>query len=187
MKCCSRSTLGVIIGILNILIYIFVAVVMLGLLQNLQERFDKTVEQKEKAAELGTVLISSLFAACLAMIIVSGVLIMGIIKRRHKLILPWLVLHGLGLAVDGARVVLTLILSLVNGISLSVVLTSFVFGVIGVCLGALIFWTIYSLWRDIRRMNDEKSGKLIADVHYGFDPANAPPQYHFLPALPQKS
>ncbi|XP_037825027.1 uncharacterized protein LOC119613154 [Lucilia sericata] len=187
MKCCSRSTLGVIIGFLNILIYIGLCVVMIGFLQNLQERFDRTIEQKEKAAEIGTILISSILAACLVMIIISGVLIVGITKRRHKLILPWLVLNGLGLAIDSARVIFTLILNLVNGISLSVVLTSFVVGVIGIGLGALIFWAIYTLWRDIRRMNDEKSGKLIADVHYDNDPANAPPQYNYLSALPQKS
>ncbi|XP_065368377.1 uncharacterized protein LOC135960904 [Calliphora vicina] len=193
MKCWSRSTLGVIIGILNILLYICVAVIMIAMLQTLQTHFDDmersntTPEQKEKLDELGTVLMSTVLAACLVMVVISGVLIMGIVQRRHKLMVPWLVLSGIGFVCDCGRVILIVILGFVKGHAFSTVLVSFVSGVLGVGIEALILWPIYTLWRDIRRKNEEKPGQIIGGVQYETAPAYDPPQYDYYTSIPQKS
>ncbi|XP_023305161.2 uncharacterized protein LOC111686986 [Lucilia cuprina] len=188
MKCWSRSTLGVIIGILNILIYLIVSIAMIGLLQSLKSHLDATVpEHKTETAKMSTIILSTVLAVCLAMIIVSGILIMGIVKRHHKFMVPWLVLSSLGFVCDCGRVIITLIMNFINDNDPLHILMVFVLGVLMCALEALILWPIYTLWHDIHHENKVKPGHIVGGVHYENDAASTPLQYNVYTSTPQKS
>ncbi|XP_065369080.1 uncharacterized protein LOC135961509 [Calliphora vicina] len=193
MKCWSRSTFGVIIGILNILLYIGVVVLIIEMLQTLQAHYDDkehsntNPEQMKKLEDLGTVLMSIILAICLVMVVLSGVLIMGIVQRRHKLMLPWLVLSGMGFICDCGRVVFIIILAVIRPPTISTFVVSFVVGVFGLGIEVLILWPIYTLWRDICRKNEEKPAQIIRGVQYETAPAYVPPQYNYYTSIAQKS
>ncbi|KAM7344739.1 uncharacterized protein ACRADG_011342 [Cochliomyia hominivorax] len=190
MKCCSRSTLGVIIGFLNILIYIMVSIVVIALAGNsndLKSQYNEIYEEhKKELKELSTFLLCTILSVCLVMAVVSGVLIMGIVKRRHKLMIPWLVLSGIGFACDCLRVFIVVLIGFMNDLAFSTIISTFFLNLLGCGIEALILWPIYTLWRDLRLKHEENSERIMGGggVRYERDP---PPEYNYYGFLPQKS
>ncbi|TMW54577.1 hypothetical protein DOY81_000371, partial [Sarcophaga bullata] len=74
----------------------------------------------------------------LLMIILSGLLIMGIVKRRHKLMLPWLIISALGFACNVLKFLSSLVSVFPQGFGVFIV-TLFL-GCLIIGLQALIWW-----------------------------------------------
>ncbi|KAM7343104.1 uncharacterized protein ACRADG_010250 [Cochliomyia hominivorax] len=95
MKCYSRSTFGVIIGIFSILTYLILTIFSFCALMSVYARKENYEPGKHFWAH-SMVIFAVLIAIFLIMVILSVLLTVGIAKRRHKLILPWLILSSIG-------------------------------------------------------------------------------------------
>ncbi|KAI8126978.1 hypothetical protein CVS40_2990 [Lucilia cuprina] len=89
------------------------------------------------------------------MAIISGLLIMGIVKRRHKLMMPWLILSGIGFIANCVNFAFKFIGSLFTVPFLSLVIL-FVVGLLGIGISYLILWPIFTLYGDIQKENFEQ-------------------------------
>ncbi|XP_023305172.2 uncharacterized protein LOC111686998 [Lucilia cuprina] len=157
MKCCSRSTLGVIIGVLNVLAYVICTIGAIVFLVQLSGTEKRNQEEIDAAAMYNTIFIV-IIVLSLIMIIISALLITGIVKRRHRMMLPWLILSGIGFVVNCIRFVYYFIASIIVGAHFTAIVIILIAGVLGIGISALILWPIYTLYRDMRRENIEKPG-----------------------------
>ncbi|KAM7344738.1 uncharacterized protein ACRADG_011341 [Cochliomyia hominivorax] len=180
----SRSSFGVIIGILNILIYIYASSFFIAEISRNHENENYFSDQMVKIAERRHIILCTILSVFLIMILISGVLILGITKRRHKFMIPWLIVSGLGFICDCARVIVMLIMGLANGISFSLIMYILLLSLLRCGLEALILWPIYTLWRDIRQENTEKRAEFVENC-VNYDPPPAYNYYAFVPS--QKS
>ncbi|XP_065362534.1 uncharacterized protein LOC135956004 [Calliphora vicina] len=141
MKCCSRSTLGVVIGILNVLV--FTAGVILLLVAFVQVGLPDCVP----------IVFVLMLVASLIMIVISALLIMGIVKSRHKLMLPWLILSGISFLME--------IVVYAYKCYIRFSLAGLIGSLIAIVFSALIIWLIYTLYADIRKNNISKTEQVM--------------------------
>ncbi|XP_065368528.1 uncharacterized protein LOC135961012 [Calliphora vicina] len=173
MKCCSRSTLGITIGSLNVLGYILCTIFSIIAVVQINAADEQNQQQKEEFAVYKTLFIV-LIVVCLIMILISGLLITGIVKRRHKMMLPWLILSGIGFVINCARFGYLIIVAIIQGIPLATVIFIFILGLLGIAISALILWPIYTLYRDMRKENSEMPGRVMnssSQVEYQTSPS----------------
>ncbi|XP_065369081.1 uncharacterized protein LOC135961510 [Calliphora vicina] len=152
MKCCNRSTLGVIIGSLNVLVYI------LGIISAI-DVIVKINTMKELA--ILKILFIVLIVVFFIMILVSGLLITGIVKRRHKLMLPWLILSSIGIVGNCAWFGYHIIVALIQGIPPTTFIIGFLAGLVGIAFSALMLRLISVLYRDMRKENSQMSARVL--------------------------
>ncbi|XP_037825022.1 uncharacterized protein LOC119613153 [Lucilia sericata] len=132
MKCCSRSTFGIYIGC----IYILFDTVGLIFYWYLDDAF---------AARF-------IFSIIYILLVCnSSFLIVGIVKKRYKLIQPWLILYGLILTV--------MCLYFLHSITLSTCALMYMLALLVIGLFGLTLGRIYNLYRDIRIQNIENTCK----------------------------
>ncbi|KNC30828.1 hypothetical protein FF38_01603 [Lucilia cuprina] len=72
------------------------------------------------------------------MFAISAQLIMGIIKRRHNMMIPWLLLSAIGFVINSLRFAYKLIFSLTKSVVAVTVLKILVSNLLGLGLSALI-------------------------------------------------
>ncbi|XP_037825014.1 uncharacterized protein LOC119613141 [Lucilia sericata] len=154
MKYCSRSTLGLIIGSLNVLIYLACFIYAIIVLVDINSGENSSYKEKENIS-LHNKIIIILIILCIVMAIISGLLIMGIVKRRHKLMMPWLILSGIGFIVNCVNFAFKFIGSMFTVPFLSLVIM-FVVGLLGIVISYLILWPIFTLYGDIQKENFEQ-------------------------------
>ncbi|XP_037825018.1 uncharacterized protein LOC119613145 [Lucilia sericata] len=99
------------------------------------------------------VIYALLILFCWAMFAISGLLIMGIMKRRHKMMIPWLLLGAIGFVINSLRLSYELIVSMTHGVGAGTVISIFFSSLLGLGLSALIIWLIYTLYKDIEKEN----------------------------------
>ncbi|XP_046812019.1 uncharacterized protein LOC111686987 isoform X2 [Lucilia cuprina] len=79
---------------------------------------------------------------------------MSILKqRRHKMMIPWLLLSAIGFVINTFRLSYQLIVSIINGVGAGIFVSIFFSGLLGLGLSALIIWLIYTLYKDIEKEN----------------------------------
>ncbi|KAM7343747.1 uncharacterized protein ACRADG_010678 [Cochliomyia hominivorax] len=91
----------------------------------------------------------------LVMVLISGLLIMGIQKRRDMLMLPWIVLTVIGAIPVCIKLIIDKISDLINGVPGETVLCVLVGSVIGI---ALLLWPVIHLFRKIRNETMNRGG-----------------------------
>ncbi|KAM7346167.1 uncharacterized protein ACRADG_012138 [Cochliomyia hominivorax] len=167
MKCCSRSTLGVVIGVLNIIIYIIAVIVLILASVEINGKEPKNYQQ-ENAIRNINILFIVLVIVCLIMILISGLLVTGILKRRHKLMLPWIILSIIGFVINCLKLGFDIVLGLIKRLDLSEIVIHFLLGLLGIVISGLIIKAIYDLYKDIREENTKKIGRVLnaAPVNY---------------------
>ncbi|KAI8126920.1 hypothetical protein FF38_01596 [Lucilia cuprina] len=168
MKCWSRSTLGVVIGSINVLAYIICTVYIIDVLVDINRKQERTQQQNDVLALYNTIFVV-LIVVCLILLLISSLMIMGIIKRRHKLMLPWLIITGISFVVNCARFVYHLILAIIAGIPLTTVLVVFIVGLVATAFAVLLLWPIYTLYGDIRKESNLKPGRVMQKTDKKFD------------------
>ncbi|XP_037825023.1 uncharacterized protein LOC119613150 [Lucilia sericata] len=152
MKFCSLSTLGVIVGGINVVGY-FAGINYLIYSMVETNSLLKKYEQTKSDATYFNVIFALLILFCLAMFTISGLLVMGIIKRRHKLMTPWLLLSAIGFVINSLRFTYQVIVSMAQGVGAGTVVSIFFSGLLGLGLSALIIWLIYTLYKAIEKEN----------------------------------
>ncbi|XP_065368646.1 uncharacterized protein LOC135961091 [Calliphora vicina] len=159
MKCWSRSTLGVVVGILNILVNLACIIYSIITLGNINA-IGPTTQQQRESISLYNKVFSVILVVCVIMAIVSGIFIRGIIKRRHKLMMPWLILSGIGFVLNCGQFLFTFIGTLFQGYPLSHIVITLIVGLLSIGISALILWPIFTLFGDIRKKNTEQIGRV---------------------------
>ncbi|XP_065370442.1 uncharacterized protein LOC135962443 [Calliphora vicina] len=156
MKLLSRSTLGVIIGSLNVLIYFVLTCYTFVYALALQAAI-KNIHQRNAASYAFNAIFIILMVMSLIMMGVSGLLVVGIVKRKHTLMVPWLILSGIGFVVYCLRFIYHIFAGIIYGVTLYSVVKVFIVGVLSIGLFGLIIWLMFFLFRDIRRQNVENA------------------------------
>ncbi|KAI8127577.1 hypothetical protein FF38_01590 [Lucilia cuprina] len=134
----SRAILGIVIGILSSILYILGAGYCIYAITKSSEV--KSVEVPEEKIDMGTSI--STLIACLIMTIISILLILGITKKRHLFMAPWVYLSIAG-------IILNVILILISAFD-SQKHSNLVFNIIVVAIQILIWYPIYTLYKDMR-------------------------------------
>ncbi|KAI8127182.1 hypothetical protein CVS40_2986 [Lucilia cuprina] len=117
MKCWGRSTLGVVVGGINVLFYIICVVNVILAILDINGEAERTMYNA---------LFATLFVFFLLMILLSSLLIVGIIKRRHKLMLPWLIVTGILLVLNCLRLAFNVIFGIIVESHVTSVLITFI-------------------------------------------------------------
>ncbi|KAI8127168.1 hypothetical protein FF38_01594 [Lucilia cuprina] len=152
MMCCSRSTLGVIIGGINAVAYFATLIFLIYTMVDTNSLLKKHEHTKTDATYFN-VIFTLLILFCMSMFVISGLLLMGIIKRRHKMMIPWLLLSAIGFVINTFRLSYQLIVSIINDVGAGIFVSIFFSGLLGLGLSALIIWLIYTLYKDIEKEN----------------------------------
>ncbi|XP_046811616.1 uncharacterized protein LOC124421006 isoform X2 [Lucilia cuprina] len=157
MKCWGRSTLGVVVGGINVLFYIICVVnVILAILDINGE--EQRSRYKHDTLAMYNALFATLFVFFLLMILLSSLLIVGIIKRRHKLMLPWLIVTGILLVLNCLRLAFNVIFGIIVESHVTSVLITFI---VALAVIVSLWWAIYILYGEIRKDSNGKSGRCI--------------------------
>ncbi|XP_065370290.1 uncharacterized protein LOC135962344 [Calliphora vicina] len=150
MKLLSRSTLGVIIGIICVLIYFSSTIYAILGAVGVNMMF-KEVEQHQPHQHVSNAFNAFFIILIIIFVIltaVSALLIFGIVKKRHNLMLPWLILSAIAYVYKSIELIRSLgYFHLYVGYFLS--------HIFGLVIAGVVIWLIFSLFRDIRQKNIE--------------------------------
>ncbi|XP_065369079.1 uncharacterized protein LOC135961508 [Calliphora vicina] len=165
MKCLSRSTLGIVIGAINIFVYATTFIYILTVLSNLSGLSEKEKERIDNVLTTSVPILLIFLGICVFGIIIAGLLIAGIIKRRHSLMTPWIYSSVVGIVCEGFLLVIGFVMDVINGQPAVSVFSSFIFGIFTLGIQIFIFYFIYKLYKDIRDTkteNDQSGGEIEA-------------------------
>ncbi|XP_037825025.1 uncharacterized protein LOC119613152 [Lucilia sericata] len=135
---CNRSTIGIIIGFLHIIVYI--GILLCSMVYNKCGSFYGS----SFGLRLGSII----------MIVISGLLIWGIQKKQKTLMLPWLIFTGIGFIING---VYSIYIMIINMISAHQAVGFLIGTLLSIGISALVLWFIYTLYKNIERENLEKT------------------------------
>ncbi|XP_023305168.2 uncharacterized protein LOC111686995 [Lucilia cuprina] len=137
----SRAILGIVIGILSSILYILGAgYCIYAITKSADFKSGILVDVPEEKIDMGTSI--STLIACLIMTIISILLILGITKKRHLFMAPWVYLSIAG-------IILNVILILISAFD-SQKHSNLVFNIIVVAIQILIWYPIYTLYKEMR-------------------------------------
>ncbi|KAI8127160.1 uncharacterized protein LOC124420657 [Lucilia cuprina] len=150
MKCINRSTLGLIVGGINIFGGIIAIIYIVKLLCELDSLSEKDKEENKDLLTTSIVTLYIILLICVIGIIISVLLIVGIMKKRHTLMKPWIYCSVASIVCQGFLLVAGLVMGLVKNLPFHSVFLSFIFGLITLGLQILIFYAIHRLYKDLR-------------------------------------
>ncbi|KAI8126972.1 hypothetical protein CVS40_2995 [Lucilia cuprina] len=149
MKCCSRYTLGIVIGSVYILASSIVFILMCVFLVLIHTDHDvgKTVRPN------ASITVGIIMAGCLLIGIISGLLVWGIIKRRHNCLLPFMIMYVIGFIYSCLIFAYGYLGALIGNAPTGEFLALIFISIIVTVLQIAIFCFLISLYRSIRRKN----------------------------------
>ncbi|XP_037825015.1 uncharacterized protein LOC119613143 [Lucilia sericata] len=152
MKCCSRYTLGVVIGSVYILTSLIVFILMCVFLVQIHtdSDFGKTFRPN------ASLTVGIVMGVCLVVGIISGLLVWGITKRRHNCLLPFIIIYGVGFIfsclIFAYGYLIALVVNAPTGEFIALIFISIIITVLQI----VIFCFFIALYRSIRRKNINK-------------------------------
>ncbi|KAH8407410.1 hypothetical protein KR222_008417 [Zaprionus bogoriensis] len=155
------NTAGVVIGWLGVVgsfVMIIAQAVILGFADVIAQAFVKESDDKIKYEEVHTAIIvavSVYLAICALNFMASGMLVLGTMKERHLMLLPWLINSGIALAITIVYDLVGLVAALRSGSAEAFVLPIIV-GAIGLALQVYIYCGIYSLYKQIQYTREQQ-------------------------------
>ncbi|KAM7343147.1 uncharacterized protein ACRADG_010293 [Cochliomyia hominivorax] len=152
MKFLSRSTLGVVIGGINIFFFAIIIIVIINLISDISDLSTEKDLQSDANDFLTTsaTLLYILLIYCIVSLITSIFLVLGIIKERYKYMKPWICSAIVGIGLYILRLVITIFVGFTTGISFGSIVGTLFVGLLTLGLQILIFYPIYTLYTDIR-------------------------------------
>ncbi|XP_037827780.1 uncharacterized protein LOC119615868 [Lucilia sericata] len=150
MKCLSRSTLGVVIGAINIFGFSVTVIYIITVLCDFSGLSEEDKREYDDVLSTSVTLLYILLVICVIAIIISGLLIAGIVKRRQSLMKPWIYSAAAGIFCHTFRIVIGFIGGFVAGLPFGDVFWAFILGLLTLGLQVLIFYPIYKLYKDLQ-------------------------------------
>ncbi|XP_065369673.1 uncharacterized protein LOC135961947 [Calliphora vicina] len=176
MKCCSRSTVGVIIGSIYMLAGIIVFI-LISISLVLSKTKDDNVRPIVKPD------VAIIMILCLTAALISGLLVFGIVKRRHNLLLPWMIMHVLGFCFSCLLFVYGFFGSLIFNAPMGEFIGFIVTSIVVIVLQIAIFYFMYTLYRYIRKQNNNRTSPVIGSLQVSYQA----PQPCYYTAVSNKS
>ncbi|KAM7344743.1 uncharacterized protein ACRADG_011344 isoform 3-T4 [Cochliomyia hominivorax] len=105
--------------------------------------------------------LGALWVLLIIIVVFSILLIVGIIKNDHKLMIPWIIVASLVFATDCLLVIFFLLGVEALGFPYKDVLLWGLFHTLRLCLEALIWYSIYSKWRDMRNKSESAPDHIV--------------------------
>ncbi|KAH8371544.1 hypothetical protein KR093_007959 [Drosophila rubida] len=159
--CCMRlPTAGVIVGYLGLAGSILLTIgsaCVIGFANEIVNNLEppKNVDpSSHEEMRMAVVIIGCVYlGGAIISIMASAMLIIGTMKNRHLMMLPWLVLNGLGLF---SKSVYNLVLVYAVFQYPAQVAPIFIMSMLSLALYAYIYAGIYSLYKHVQMSNDEQ-------------------------------
>ncbi|KAH8307567.1 hypothetical protein KR044_003009 [Drosophila immigrans] len=174
--CCFRlHTAGMVLGWLGVagaLMPLIISVCAIGFADKIADAMTgapNDPNQHEKARSMIVILGTIYLCGAIIRGVVCGLLIFGTMKNRHLMLLPWLMLHGIGLALNALSLLasgLAMFASIQN-------IFAFFISILSFALYYYIYLGIYSLYKRIQADNNagyEIGRNAAAPVHQNAQP-----------------
>lgn len=157
------NTAGVVIGWLGLVgsfILTIVLSVVLGysdmIVKQIMENMKETDPKAYDGIHMMLVVGCSIYLGIVVLnLLASGLLILGTIKERHLMLLPWLINSGISLVMSIIFNFVGLITALSSGMPLELI-PSVMIAVLTLALQIYIFYGIYSLFKQIQLTRNEQ-------------------------------
>ncbi|XP_046810149.1 uncharacterized protein LOC124420656 [Lucilia cuprina] len=130
MKCCSRSTLGVIIGALNIFGFTVAIIYIITLLGGIGSLSEEEKQENEDILTVSSTLLYILLIFCVVSFVTSVLLVLGIFKENHTFMKPWICSAIIGIAFYILRLVIAVFVGFTTGKSFGGILADLVVGLL---------------------------------------------------------
>ncbi|EDW02699.1 uncharacterized protein LOC6560460 [Drosophila grimshawi] len=163
--CCMRlNTAGVVLGWLGVVgsfVLMILASVVLGnsdvLAKQVMDHMDVNYEQVHTAI----IIVCSVYLAMVILnLLSSALLILGTMKERHLLLLPWLINSGVGLIFAIIYQMAFLFMS-VSGGAIGNAFPALILSLLALALQIYIYYGIYSLFKQIQASRDQQRPLIV--------------------------
>ncbi|XP_037825012.1 uncharacterized protein LOC119613139 [Lucilia sericata] len=153
MKCsCNRYTLGIILGGINVAISSVILILQCIYLNDYKEIEDPDLQKKSRNKAIIILIL------CLITVVIAGLFIYGIVKRKYKLAYPWLIFCAASVFATLKQVVYAIIDSAKGRISGEETAARITIFLLITVFESVIYWFSLSVYRKLR--NEEKSADI---------------------------